>query len=137
MNITVNKDGEDITFLYSTEQINTRAGLVFHNWTNENHKGSEGEPFVFIGGEAIDKEHPERMEKYRLQAEGIIKTKLGIVDVVETPVVEEAEPVVTVTEEVAEPKIEDGTDQEPSPEEEVKSPDDTDEEVKKKRLRIN
>ncbi len=107
MNITVNKDGEDITFLYSTENIQTRQGLVLHKWENENHKGTEGEPFVFIGGEAIDKEHPERMEKYRLQAEGIIKSKLGIVDVVPTPVVEEViEPKTKpMTEELIEPMI--------------------------------
>jgi hypothetical protein len=113
MNVTVKKDGEDVTFLYSTEQINTRQGLVFHNWINENHKGQEGEPFVFIGGEAIDKEHPERMEKYRLQAEGIIKSKLGIVDVVPTPA-EETKPEEVKVEEVIEPKSEDTTPEEGS-----------------------
>ncbi len=128
MNITVNKDGEDITFLYSTENIQTRQGLVFHNWTNENHKGTEGEPFVFIGGEAIDKEHPEKMEALKNQAEAIIKDKLGIVDVVEampTPIVE------TKPEEEVAVIIEDTTP-EVKPEEDGKSPDYTDEELKKK-----
>jgi hypothetical protein len=110
MNITVKKDGEDITFLYSTENINTRTGLVFHNWTNEKYNSAD-EPFVFIGGQAIDSAYPERMEKYKLQAEGIIKKKLDIIDVVEeivsTPVAEEE----AVAEEASIEELVDETDE--------------------------
>ena len=126
MNITVKKDGQDIEFLYSKDNIGRKGNFVFHNWSNDNHKGPGGEPFVFIGGKSDDNTNPELMEKYRLQAEGLIKKQLGIVDVVETPVVIEE----TIIEAVEETKTEEESVEETTPE--VEPVNETDEDLKKK-----
>ena len=127
MNITVKKDGQDIEFLYSKDNIGRKGNFVFHNWTNDNYKGAEDEPFVFIGGKSDDNTNPELMEKYRLQAEGLIKKQLGIVDVVETLVAEDVKKEAT-------PEEVDAMVSEPAEEttSEVEPVDEIDEDLKKK-----
>ena len=125
MNITVKKDGQDIEFLYSKDNIGRKGNFVFHNWTNDNHKGKEGEPFVFIGGKSDDNTNPELMDKYRLQAEGLIKKQLVIVDVIVTEPIIEA-----VNDSVEETKTEEEPVEETTPEAEPVN--ETDEDLKKK-----